>query len=37
MCVCLIVYIVPNTVLLFHGVALFIFYFFQLDFTMEKV
>ena len=22
-CVCLIVYIVPNTVLLFHGVALF--------------
>ena len=27
-CVCLIVYIVPNTVLLFHGVALFIYFFF---------
>ena len=27
-CVCLIVYIVPNTVMLFHGVALFFIYLF---------
>ena len=26
-CVCLIVYIAPNTVLLFHGVALFFLFF----------
>ena len=29
-CVCLIVYIVPNTVLLFHGVAIFFLFLFFL-------